>query len=82
MVTDDLGWTILAVSVGRGDACGKPLRQVHCPTLALPQLSVRILWRQGWQLTRTVQWVQSRYEELLSQTGAWPGVTAPTQGRS
>jgi len=82
MVADDLGWAILPVNVGMDDAYDKPLRQVHCPTLALPQLSVRMLWRQGWQLTRTVQWVQSRYEELLSQTGAWPGVTAPTQGRS
>lgn len=82
MVADDLGWAILPVNVGMDDAYDKPLRQVHCPTLALPQLSVRMLWRQGWQLTRTVQWVQSRYEELLSQTEAWPGITAPTQGRS
>jgi len=82
MVADDLGWAILPVNVGMDDAYDKPLRQVHCPTLALPQLSVRMLWRPGWQLTRTVQWVQSRYEERLSQTEAWPGITAPTQGRS
>src|SRR5690606_960016 len=66
-VADDLGWAILPVNVGLDDAYDKPLRQVHCPTLALSGLSVRMLWRQGWQLTRTAQWIQARYEELLSQ---------------
>ena len=70
MVADDLGWAILPVNVGMDDAYDKPLRQVHCPTLALPGLSVRMLWRQGWQPTRTVQWVQARYEELLGQIQA------------
>ncbi len=67
MVADDLGWAILPVNVGLDDAYDKPLRQVYCPTLALSGLSVRMLWRQGWQLTRTAQWIQARYEELLSQ---------------
>ncbi|HLU77952.1 MAG TPA: LysR family transcriptional regulator [Burkholderiaceae bacterium] len=67
MVADDLGWAILPVNVGLDDAYDKPLRQVHCPTLALSHLSVRMLWRQGWQLTHTVQWIQKRYEELLAQ---------------
>lgn len=67
MVADDLGWAILPVNVGLDDAYDKPLRQVHCPTLALSRLSVRMLWRQGWQLTHTVQWIQKRYEELLAQ---------------
>lgn len=70
MVADDLGWAILPVNVGTDDAYDKPLRQVHCPTLALSRLSVRMLWRQGWLPTRTVQWVQERYEELLSQIEA------------
>lgn len=70
MVADDLGWAILPVNVGTDDAYDKPLRQVHCPTLALPALSVRMLWRQGWQPTRTVQWLQARYEELLAQIEA------------
>ena len=67
MVADDLGWAILPVNVGLDDTYDKPLRQVHCPTLALSRLSVRMLWRQGWQPTSTVQWVQARYEELLGQ---------------
>ncbi len=65
MVADDLGWAILPVNVGTDDAYDKPLQQVHCPSLALSQLSVRVLWRQGWQPTPTVQWVQARYTELL-----------------
>jgi DNA-binding transcriptional LysR family regulator len=67
MVADDLGWAILPVNVGMDDAYDKPLRQLNCPSLALPQISVRILWRQGWQPTATVQWLQARYEELLNQ---------------
>lgn len=67
MVADDLGWAILPVNVGLDDTYDKPLRQVPCPTLALTRLSVRMLWRQGWQPTQTVQWVQGRYEELLGQ---------------
>ena len=70
MVADDLGWAILPVNVGLDDAYDKPLRQVHCPSLALPGLSVRMLWRQGWQPTDTVLWIQARYEELLGQMGA------------
>ena len=65
MVADDLGWAILPVNVGTDDAYDKPLLQVFCPSLALSQLSVRVLWRQGWQPTPTVQWVQARYTELL-----------------
>lgn len=67
MVADDLGWAILPVNVGTDDAYDKPLQQVHCPSLALSQLSVRVLWRQGWQPTPTVQWVLARYTELLGQ---------------
>lgn len=70
MVADDLGWAILPVNVGTDDAYDKPLRQVHGPTLTLPRVSVRMLWRQGWRWPGTVQWVQARYEELLSQIQA------------
>jgi len=65
MVADDLGWAILPVNVGTDDAYDKPLLQVHCPSLALSQLPVRVLWRQGWLPTPTVLWVQARYTELL-----------------
>lgn len=67
MVADDLGWAILPVNVGTDDAYDKPLQQVNCPSLALSQVSVRVLWRQGWQPTPTVQWVQTRFTELLGQ---------------
>lgn len=65
MVADDLGWAILPVNVGRDDAYDKPLQQLNCPALALTQLPVRMLWRQGWAPTPTVLWVQARYTELL-----------------
>lgn len=67
MVADDLGWAILPLNVGTDDAYDKPLQQVHCPSLALSQLSVRVLWRQGWLPTPTVLWVQARYTELLGK---------------
>lgn len=67
MVADDLGWAILPVNVGRDDAYDKPLTQVVCPSLALSQLPVRVLWRQGWQPTPTVTWVVARFTELLGQ---------------
>lgn len=86
MVADDLGWAILPVNVGTDDAYDKPLQQVLCPSLALSQLSVRVLWRQGWQPTPTVQWVQARYTELLGQVqtpdAAASTTTRPIQGRS
>lgn len=87
MVADDLGWAILPVNVGMDDAYDKPLQQVYCPSLALSQVPVRVLWRQGWQPTPTVQWVQARFTELIGQLqqtqGTAPSVaTPPTPGRS
>jgi DNA-binding transcriptional LysR family regulator len=67
MVADHLGWAVLPVNIGTDDTYDKPLRQVLCPSLALSQLSVRALWRQGWQPAPTVQWVLARFTELLSQ---------------
>lgn len=83
MVADDLGWAVLPVNVGTDDAYDKPLKQVLCPSLALSQLSVRVLWRQGWQPTPTVQWVQARYTELLGQVEtAGAAVIPPIPDRS
>lgn len=89
MVADDLGWAILPVNVGTDDAYDKPLQQVSCPSLALSKLSVRVLWRQGWQPTPTVQWVLARYTQLLGQiqepdreAAALPVMPAPIPGRS
>lgn len=65
MVADDLGWAILPVNVGTFEKYPKPLRQIDCPALALPLLSVRMLWCQGRLLRPTEKWVASRFTELL-----------------
>lgn len=62
MVADALGWAILPVHVARR---GGALHQVACPSLALPQLSVRMAWRQGRPLDAAAQWVAQRFAELL-----------------
>ncbi|MET1114506.1 MAG: LysR family transcriptional regulator [Comamonas sp.] len=65
MVADDLGWAILPVNIATDDTYRQPLQQLDCPTLALPQLSVRVLWCQGWQPSQAAAWVQARFTELL-----------------
>lgn len=86
MVADDLGWAVLPVNIGTDDAYDKPLQQVHCPSLALSRLSVRVLWHQGWQPTPTVEWVQARFTELLGQVhtqqASAAAATRPTPDRS
>lgn len=72
MVADDLGWAILPINIGTYQAYRKPLKQLHCPSLALPPLSVRMLWCQGWHPTLTVQWVQTRFAELIHQAQTNP----------
>lgn len=44
-----------------------PLCSVDCPSLALPPLSVRMLWRQGRQLRPPEKWVETRFSELLCE---------------
>lgn len=70
MVADDLGWAILPVNIATDDTYRKPLQQLDCPSLALPQLSVRMLWCQGWQPNQTASWIQARFTELLRQIPA------------
>lgn len=65
MVADDLGWAILPVNIGTYQDYGKPLKQLHCPSLTLAPLPVRMFWRQGWQPTPRMHWVQTRFTELL-----------------
>lgn len=67
MVADDLGWAILPVNIATDDTYRKPLQQLDCPSLALPQLSVRMLWCQGWQPSRPAGWIEARFTELLRQ---------------
>ncbi|MCD2513383.1 LysR family transcriptional regulator [Comamonas endophytica] len=65
MVAYDLGWAILPVNIATHDSYRQPLQQLDCPSLALPQLSVRVLWCQGWQPGPAANWVQARFTELL-----------------
>lgn len=65
MVADDLGWAILPINVGTFKQYTKPLQQLDCPALALPLLSVRMLWCQGRPLSATEKWVASRFAHLL-----------------
>ena len=65
MVADILGWAILPVNIGKYLAYRQALQQLHCPVLKLSPLSVRMLWRQGWQTPDTVQWIQKRFAQLL-----------------
>lgn len=66
MVADDLGWAVLPVNIATFSSYPKPLREVFCPALALPLLSVRMLWCQGRQLRPIELWIESRLGELLS----------------
>lgn len=70
MVADDLGWAILPVNIATDDTYRKPLQQLDCPSLALPQLSVRMLWSQGWQPDPITGWIQARFTQLLRQIPA------------
>lgn len=66
MVADDLGWAILPVNIA-ADGHSKPLKQVICSSLALPLLSVRMLWSQGRSLSRSAEWVEGRLGQLLRE---------------
>ncbi|MET4575149.1 LysR family transcriptional regulator [Ottowia thiooxydans] len=66
MVADDLGWAILPVNIA-ADGHSKPLKQVVCSSLALPLLSVRMLWSQGRSLGRSAEWVENRLRQLLRE---------------
>ena len=68
MVADDLGWAILPVNVALSGNYAKPLRQVSCPALSLPLLSVRMLWNQGRLLNMTAHWVEQRLIELMQES--------------
>jgi DNA-binding transcriptional LysR family regulator len=67
MVAHDLGWAILPVNVAKDESYRQQLQQLSCPALALPRLSVRMLWLQGMSLSKTAQWVETRFGQLLLQ---------------
>lgn len=66
MVADDIGWAILPVNIA-ADGYSAPLKQLVCPSLALPLLSVRMLWSHGRSLGRAAEWVENRLKELLQE---------------
>ena len=70
MVADKLGWAVLPVNIAHYEGYRKALRELPCPSLALPRLSVRMLWLQGRQLGATALYVQQRFTELLVESGA------------
>ncbi|MDP9909457.1 DNA-binding transcriptional LysR family regulator [Variovorax boronicumulans] len=65
MVADNLGWAVLPINIARYEGFSKALKEVPCPSLALPRLSVRMLWLQGRPLGATALYVQQRFTELL-----------------
>ncbi|WP_368642184.1 LysR family transcriptional regulator [Castellaniella ginsengisoli] len=68
MVADDLGWATLPVNIATYDGYPKPLCQVSCPSLALPLLSIRMIWPQGRELGTAARWAEQRFAELMQ---AW-----------
>jgi DNA-binding transcriptional LysR family regulator len=65
MVADDLGWATLPINVAAYDGYPKPLRQVCCPSLALPLFSIRMTWPQGRELGAAARWAGQRFAELM-----------------
>jgi len=68
MVADNLGWAILPLNIAHYEGYPQPLQEVPCPSLALPRLSVRMLWLQGNRPGAIAHWMQQRFAELLLQT--------------
>ncbi|AWG34931.1 LysR family transcriptional regulator [Alcaligenes aquatilis] len=65
MVADGLGWAILPLNIAEYESLRNKLAQLHCKELALPPLSVQMLWRQGQSLATVAVWMQQRLSELL-----------------
>ena len=78
MVADNLGWAILPVNVAEYFDHAKNLVPLHCPAMALPLLSVQMLWLPGRPLGTASRWIAGRFGELLGgRPGA--GVYAPEE---
>ncbi|MFS2051910.1 substrate-binding domain-containing protein, partial [Variovorax sp. CT11-76] len=70
MVADKLGWAVLPVNIAHYEGYRQALKELPCPALALPRLSVRMLWLQGRPLGATALYVQQRFAELLLDSTA------------
>ncbi|WP_322999293.1 LysR family transcriptional regulator [Castellaniella sp.] len=67
MVAARLGWAVLPVHIAAYDDYPRPLRQVACPSLALPPLPMRMFWPLGRPLGATAQWIGARFAELMRE---------------
>lgn len=65
MVEDKLGWAVLPVNIAAYEA----LHELPCDDLGLPQLSVRMLWRNERLPSDVVRWCGLRLAELLRADG-------------
>lgn len=70
MVADGLGWAILPVNIAEFGDLRPHLSQLDCEDLALPPLTVRMLWLQGQPLDGAAPWMQQRLGELLAGVAA------------
>lgn len=66
MVADGLGWAILPVNIAEFGDLRSHLRQRACEDLALPPLTVRMLWLQGLVPGAAALWMRQRLAELLA----------------
>jgi DNA-binding transcriptional LysR family regulator len=66
MVADGLGWAILPVNIAEFGDLRPHLRQRACEGLALPPLTVRMLWLEGLAPGAEALWMRQRLAELLA----------------
>jgi DNA-binding transcriptional LysR family regulator len=66
MVADGLGWAILPVNIAEFGDLRPHLRQLACEDLALPPLTVRMLWLEGLAPGAEALWMRQRLAELLA----------------
>lgn len=73
MVADNLGWAVLPVNIADNEWNRRWLKEVPCPSLALPRLSVCMLWLQGRALSEAANYVGERFQQLLMANGSAHG---------
>ncbi len=66
MVAQGLGWAILPVNIAEFGDLRPHLRQLRCEDLALPPLTVRMLWPEGLAPGAAALWMRQRLGELLA----------------
>ena len=66
MVADGLGWAILPLNIAEFGDLRPHLSQLSCEDLALPPLTVRMLWLEGLAPGAAALWMRQRLSELLA----------------